>query len=625
MAGADPDRMIYTKNNAKNTSKHSRHSNEKTTSEKSWRAPATILLALLMGLGVALAHHSMNVRLNNKPVAEIKVSQAWISRFSTALAFLTNTCFIVSVGASFTQRQWLRFHQQSFTIAQIDAVTGILGNLLGFFSSRVWFRHPILVLTALASWVIPLSAVVTPGSLSVIPLRTTAAMSLQVPQPSFNRTYYGYAYGSTRSHPRVATMTGERLLRIAYATASSTQLVPLSPIYQNYSYHLQFNGPAVRCGAANESLIHDISQESSNLTSKDFAIYASWVPGPSEGNRLDRTGSATLLNGTILIGRTLDYVSRDGARIFIMSNVPPASFWEVFTEDIDSPRYRVNVTECLLFNATYDVDFNFQYPQHTHRVNISTWLNPVSSPLNDDSFLIGDGSENTTADAIISYCALMNAFGSLLVGKMGLETVNASYYATNWQMIKIDWARAEAVEAGLEQLFQNFTVSLLSDSGLTKNSADAAFVPVTVETWPITYIYNRPDLLLPYGLAFLATTISAMVGLHAFFVNKDSYQNIFSTFLRVTNDSYLRALIDPGDAGADPLPRHLAQVRIRMVREEEAEDRDAGKEPHTRPSTVACPMPHCRLGISLEVYPSVTRRGDVRMGQKTAAQVWSGS
>lgn len=119
---------------------------------KRLRAPAVILSTLLVGLAVALAHHFMNVHLDKKSVENVRVSQAWISRISTGLAFLGKLLFTISVGASFTQRLWLRFHQQNFKISEVDAVTSILGNFPSFFSSLVWFRHPILVLTALTSW-----------------------------------------------------------------------------------------------------------------------------------------------------------------------------------------------------------------------------------------------------------------------------------------------------------------------------------------------------------------------------------------------------------------------------------------------------------------------------------------
>lgn len=78
---------------------------------KSWRAPTTILTALLTGLVLALAHHFMASYLDNKPIVDISISQAWTSRFGTALGSAVKAALVASVGAAYTQHQWLRLHQ----------------------------------------------------------------------------------------------------------------------------------------------------------------------------------------------------------------------------------------------------------------------------------------------------------------------------------------------------------------------------------------------------------------------------------------------------------------------------------------------------------------------------------
>lgn len=60
------------------------------------------------------------------------------------------------------------------------------------------------------------------------------------------------------------------------------------------------------------------------------------------------------------------------------------------------------------------------------------------------------------------------------------------------------------------------------------------------------------DLLITYGVAFLCGLGCSAVGLYAFFVNDESYQNLFSTYVRATNASDLRLHADGGDKGADP-------------------------------------------------------------------------
>lgn len=154
MAGTGSDEVRHSKANLSNIPEQATllSPDKETTSGGSLRAPATILTALLFGLALALAHHFMNVGLNGKPVADVKLSQAWVSRFSTALAFLVKTAFTISISAVFIQRQWLSFHRQSFKIVDIDNVTSILQNPLGFLSRFIWLQTPILALIALMSW-----------------------------------------------------------------------------------------------------------------------------------------------------------------------------------------------------------------------------------------------------------------------------------------------------------------------------------------------------------------------------------------------------------------------------------------------------------------------------------------
>lgn len=96
------------------------------------------------------------------------------------------------------------------------------------------------------------------------------------------------------------------------------------------------------------------------------------------------------------------------------------------------------------------------------------------------------------------------------------------------------------------------------------NSTQAQFLPVNITNYVNTYIYNSEDLFLAYGIGFVCALACSLLGLHAFFANDASYQNMFSTFIRAANDPALHSLIREDDAGADPLPKHLANVRLVM-------------------------------------------------------------
>jgi hypothetical protein len=118
----------------------------------SWRAPIMMSTTLLLGLAVSLTHHFMITHLNSRPIEEAALSQKWISRFGTALAFLVKMFFTIAVGDAFVQRQWFNFHNQAYKVQDVDALTNILENVLNFFDSSVWFRNPLLTLVAIVSW-----------------------------------------------------------------------------------------------------------------------------------------------------------------------------------------------------------------------------------------------------------------------------------------------------------------------------------------------------------------------------------------------------------------------------------------------------------------------------------------
>ncbi len=87
---------------------------------------------------------------------------------------------------------------------------------------------------------------------------------------------------------------------------------------------------------------------------------------------------------------------------------------------------------------------------------------------------------------------------------------------------------------------------------------------MNVTSYPITYVYKPRDLFLAYGLSLLCTLACSIIGVHALWINNASYQNIFSTFVRVTGDRELHSLTDENDHGADPVPKALAEAKIIM-------------------------------------------------------------
>lgn len=306
---------------------------------------------------------------------------------------------------------------------------------------------------------IPLAAVVAPGSLTVQPLPLRNTTNLQVPQPIYNQTNFAnlQTAGNGQAGNGKLTSGDARIYRMAYHAAASGEPVPLASTFQNQSYHLQFDGPAVKCMPANDSLIANLTIEYGVLmnggATPSFTDFIAWAAGNELSRIMNEDGA-----------ETLDYTSIDAARVFVMTNT---GNWTKIQESVSNgmtyEHRQVNITECILHNASYEVDFEFEYPRQSREVQITDWLNPVAT------IKPSTRPNEQTEPAIVSYSTVMDAFGKILVGKSlrdvryGTDTA----YLTSWKILRIDWSSGEEVARGLEQLFQNVTLSLLSDEGLT--------------------------------------------------------------------------------------------------------------------------------------------------------------
>lgn len=156
---AKADQVLGLKSNTKSTAQRTpplqSHRNTDETSSAiwpRWKAFTTIIVSLVFGIIFALGHHCMNSYLNGKQVTDVPISQSWISRFGTAFAFLVKTAFVISVGASYVQYQWFKFHRQSFRVDEIDSLTDVLENAMCFVYNLVFVHQPVLLLIAMVTW-----------------------------------------------------------------------------------------------------------------------------------------------------------------------------------------------------------------------------------------------------------------------------------------------------------------------------------------------------------------------------------------------------------------------------------------------------------------------------------------
>lgn len=226
------------------------------------------------------------------------------------------------------------------------------------------------------------------------------------------------------------------IYNLAFRTASAAQPVPLIPVYPNSTYHLDFYGPAVRCTAStNTSFVREISIENNENMSQGLQ-YMCWAGTLQD--YLEHGQQEYRLS-----------MSKEEARLTIVTTIGTWDRYYNYSSPF-SPAREVNVTECVLHNVTYSVDFEFNYPNQSHKVSISSWRNTTG---------IVEMPDDERKAGIVSYLAVMDAFGKMLVGN---ATNDPRYgqvndHLTSWKMMNIDWSDGEATRSGLESLFQNIT------------------------------------------------------------------------------------------------------------------------------------------------------------------------
>ena len=466
---------------------------------QTWRAPFFMISGLGCGFVIALSQHFMNSGLNSQQVAVVKAEyrlpQAWILIINALLAFLVKASFITAAGTAVVQRQWLNMHRNIFSIEELDNITNLLGDLTSFMKRTTWYRSPILAILALASWILPVAVIVVPGTLTVASVRTTQQKSEPVPQLDYMSTAWTSNYsqisylnfGAYEFHP-VAAPT---VYRVMYTSASSGQILALPSRYLNANYHLEFFAPKLKCKPATKVLAKNLTQQWGTvydhgvwLTEFGVIDFASFV----QENLTAYLGT----NGTIgvdassIFNKDLDFFSNDAAHIYFMSNggkwsgssmLPTARGPFNWTT---GGKAMVNATDCKLYNASYSVHFNFKYPAQNIKVatvdqNVVSFGN-VSPVSNYTVTTVDDSIGNTIYGYVFdptlnAYASIMQSFGRFFIG----ASMDGFYGARKTEgappfpesdfdlMLNLDNTNIENFTRDIEEMFQNFTISLLSE------------------------------------------------------------------------------------------------------------------------------------------------------------------
>jgi len=276
---------------------------------------------------------------------------------------------------------------------------------------------------------------------------------LQIPQLSYNESTWA-VHGPISSDLTFWSASTD-MQRAGFAAAVTGQVVGALHTYANQTYALDFNAPAIQCSAANDT-VQAAAKEFFNFSyesgGQHLAFY-SWVGGDVHDVQSQVNASSSSGTGTDSNWQSLDMVSTDAARIFILSTLDS-------NVDLDNM-----VTECVLHNATYSVDFAVQGGVPSAVVSQLT-INEGLPAL--QSLGVSPNSEMGYNSTRFSYQSVMDVFGKLLVGyaRAQSQVEGTEVYYSSFERTSVDWQDKIQMGADLETLFQNITLSLFSNSNL---------------------------------------------------------------------------------------------------------------------------------------------------------------
>lgn len=151
--GEDTNSLSPMKDDASHSKRPDQHDNRTTASFRDRFSFSLLymLATLIAGVSIAVGHHLFYSRLNGQPV-DTQLSQTWVNRIGTALAFVVKLFFVAAVGIAYTQYQWRTISRKPWKIRQIDSLTGVVNNAWFFYDISLWTRVPVLTVIAAVSW-----------------------------------------------------------------------------------------------------------------------------------------------------------------------------------------------------------------------------------------------------------------------------------------------------------------------------------------------------------------------------------------------------------------------------------------------------------------------------------------
>ncbi|CAG8081645.1 unnamed protein product [Penicillium olsonii] len=584
------------------------------------RYSAVVLMvsALLIALAFAVGHDALYHSVDRKSVLHVEILFNWNSlqlsnqqvyvALGALFAFIVRSFLGVSVSTAFEQFAWKSIHSQTTKIGIIDDLFSVLRNGLTVLDPRLWRRYPLSMTLAAMCWLLPVSSILTPATLSVKLAPFDDKVLQRVPRVDFaNSNFVNLIQSYERSNGsgewmKVYSGPTPDVQRIVNGAANQGRVLPIEPAAANSSWSQEFHGPALVCSEVNQTLRAIITRNivtainttqtteinnGSQAKSYTGYLYLSWAPAGEDPVNVvpfwqpEKNGTYTLQarqigpdpyatggsEDTWLSTDSEPIQNRSPLSIFVSSFPRMAEYVDL--SNVDAGLQNSTIIQCFLHNASYQAGFNYVNGNQTIRIIDEKVQNGIS--------LLGgiEGSIHRNETAFIrnpqimesmAFQSVMDAFCSLLYGYIGTNIVNlrGSGYAANGSTpLRAHTDVTSTILMETEELHQ-LKLSLISGGNDEYIEYWRGRSTMTISTYRNMYNYSRSTLWVTYGVALGVTLLSAIAGILAWMSSQGSYSNKFSTILRITQGATISTELKPEDySGFDPLPDYIANAQLR--------------------------------------------------------------
>ena len=550
-----------------------------------WLTPTAAVLLFLLGLAAAIAHYVYFIKIKGKPVGD----QTWTLRYSLAIAFIFKSVLAASTSIALAQHAWmmLRHSKRGTPVSTIDAMFLGEHSLFMFLSPSLWLSAFSTGLMALCIWLMPLTALVAPTSLTVgLSVTDTTIEGCLVPTVNFGLERNSSFRTKARSlfvtdNSDLYTRPSASSERLSASVLTNGRQIPWqSPCGLNCTYEIEFTGPSWQCTRA-ENVDDPRAPWKPEYGDGSFWYWGNY----GDGSNLTVTAS----NASQLIYSPVYYAGLNSS-----TNQFWAGFAAGFTRGLDPSEGRLGeslreildmqVYSCQVANTSYTVDVEFVNGVQSNTIRkavpFSTFdISPQGWQGEGSYTVAGDKYEQSLPialqDIVGMYTPMINYLSGWIYRDPRYELVTNTSLGLvpplitdlpiyNEYATETPYLPSRDLGKLLEELSHNLTISLISDPDLliTTTALTTCERQHTQSVWK----FNWRPLVAAYATGLGVTLICLVIGAYALSVNGVAHDTSFSSVVRTTRNGGLDVLCTGvNDSGALPLTERAKKVKLGFV------------------------------------------------------------